>query len=298
MKEEIKAGIIIVSALLMLTVIVVLVGGSSLYGKTDTYTVKVMNSAGLEPGSQVRLGGVKVGRVQNIKGPDGPGRPVTIEIGVTAGTTLYQGTTALVTQIGFVGDIYLLLSVNKASGAVIKPGSEIPAEVTIGFAEIMTRLDGLAQNVDGLVKDVDKLFSPKNVAAMEKLVFSTNDAIVRGTVSIEKMAATLKGTADKLGVILDEIDGLVKSNKGEIAQVIKKAREDLEKAGKMIEGMEEAARSVTKTTGSVDRAVEAQSRNIGNLIDTMNRTTEDLQEILQEIKSKPWSVIYQERRDD
>ena len=62
MKEEIKAGIIIVASFLILTALVILIGGSNLFEKFDVYYVKVMNTSGLETGAQVKLGGVRVGQ--------------------------------------------------------------------------------------------------------------------------------------------------------------------------------------------------------------------------------------------
>ncbi len=52
MKDEIKAGIIIVSSIAILSVFIILIGGSQFLDKFDTYSVKVMNAAGLEPGAQ------------------------------------------------------------------------------------------------------------------------------------------------------------------------------------------------------------------------------------------------------
>jgi len=48
----------------------------------------------------------------------------------------------------------------------------------------------------------------------------------------------------------------------------------------------------------VDRAVVTQSRNLDNLINTMTRTTEELQDLLQEIKHKPWGLLYKEKRGE
>ncbi len=291
MKEEIKAGIIIVTSFIVLSIFVILIGGSTLFEKLDKYYVRVMNSAGLETGSQVRLGGVRVGRILSIKEPVEPGKPVAIEIGVKKGTPIYQGTRAIITQIGFVGDIYLLLSVNKTTGGRIRPGDDIPAEETVEFAQMMAKLDGLSQSVDGLIKDVDKLFSQKNINEIENLLGNTNKAIVSSSASIEKVADGLKKTTDKLEVVLNEVEGLVKDNKGEVAQLIKKAREDLDKAGDMI-------KSIEKTSSSVDRAVTVQSRNLDNLFGTLTKASEDLQDVLQELKSKPWSVLYKEGKGE
>ena len=61
LKEEIKAGIIIISSLIILSGFTILISGSQLFEKFDVYYIKVMNAAGIESGSQVKLGGVRVG---------------------------------------------------------------------------------------------------------------------------------------------------------------------------------------------------------------------------------------------
>ncbi len=298
MKEEIKAGIIIVASLLIMSVFVVLIGGGQFMNRYDKYYVRVQNAAGLETGAQVKLGGVRVGRVLGIREPDGPGRPVTIEIGVREGTPVYKGTKALITQIGFVGDIYLLLTVDHTTDERIKTGEDIPSDPTVEFTMMMAKLNTLAESVDGLIRDVNKLFSPSNVQKVENLIVDTNKAIVSGSTSLEKVAAGFKSAAAKLELVLNEVEGLIKSNKGEVSELIRKAREDLERAGEMIKSLEETSRSVGRTSNSIDKAVVQQSQNLDVLLTTMTRTTEELQELLGEIKNKPWSIIYKEGKGE
>ena len=298
MKEEIKAGIIIIASLMILSGFIVLIGGSQLFEKLDVYYIQVMNASGLETGAQVRLGGVRVGRVLDIKAPDKPGEPVSVEIGIKRGTVLYKGTKALISQVGFVGDIYLLLAVDNTTNEKIKAGDIIPSEEKVQFDVLMAKINGLSQSVDTLIKDIDKLFNEKNIKGIESLIGNTNNAIVSGSTSLDKVTSSLKATTDKLEMVLSEIEDIVKVNKGEVSQLIKKAREDIDKAGEMIKSIESTAKSVDRTSKSVDRVIDLQSRNIENLINTMTNTTEELQELLQEIKHKPWSIIYKEKRGE
>ncbi len=298
MKEEIKAGIIIIASLMILSGFIVLIGGSQLFEKFDVYYIQVMNASGLETGAQVKLGGVRVGRVLDIKAPDKPGEPVSVEIGIKRGTVLYKGTKALISQVGFVGDIYLLLAVDNTTNEKIKAGDIIPSEEKVQFDVLMAKINGLSQSVDALIKDIDKLFNEKNIKGIESLIGNTNNAIVSGSTSLDKVASSLKATTDKLERVLSEIEDIVKVNKGEVSQLIKKAREDIDKAGEMIKSIESTAKSVDRTSKSVDRVIDLQSRNIENLINTMTNTTEELQELLQEIKHKPWSIIYKEKRGE
>ena len=298
MKEEIKAGIIIIASLGILSSFIILIGGSQFFEKYDKYYMKVMNTAGLETGAQVRLGGVRIGRVTDVNPPVNSGEPVTVEIGVKKGTVLYKGTKALITQIGFVGDIYLLLAVDSTINERINVGDVIPTEEKVQFDLLMAKMNTLSESVDSLIRDINKLFSQKNIKGIETLIGNTNNAIVSGSSSLEKITANMKDTTGKLESVLNEVEDVIRSNKGEVAQLIKKAREDIEKAGAMIKSIESTAKAVEKTSKSADRAIDYQSRNLENLIITMTNTTEEMQELLREVRHKPWSVIYKEKGED
>lgn len=298
MKEEVKAGTIIVVSLVILSAFIILIGGGRLFDDYDKYQVHVMNAGGLEVGAQVRLGGVRIGRILSIKPPDGPGKPVTIEVGIEKGTVLYKGTRAMITQLGFVGDIYLLLTVQETTDEKIKVGDVIPSKEQVQFDVLMAKLEGISDSVDKLIKDINKIFSQKNIDGIELLVENTNNAIVSGSASIDQVASSLRSTTDKLKIVLDEIEGILKENKEEFAQLLKKAHEDIEKAGDMIESIESTAKSIEKTSDTADEAIALQSQNLDNFLNTLNRTTEELQELLQEIKQKPWSIIHKEKKGE
>ncbi len=291
MREEIKAGLIIVVSMILLTGLIILIGGSQFLDKFDTYYIKVKNAAGLEPGAQVKLGGVRIGRVVSVKEPQGAGESVLVEIGIKKGKPIYKGTKASVTQVGFVGDIYLLLSVTDTVNERIKPGDVIPSEEVVDFGVIMSKVEGLSKSLDTLIRDVNKVFSPENVKQVESLLGNTNKAIVSATSNIDKMTADIRMTADKLSKVLNELEGLVSNNKGEFTQVLKKAHEALDKADGMLG-------SIEKSSKTVDRAVDQQSQNLDALLNSMTRTTDELQDLIHEIKSKPWSIIYKEGKGE
>jgi ABC-type transporter Mla subunit MlaD len=298
LKEEIKAGVIIVGSLVILSVFVILIGGSRFFEKSDKYYTKVMNAAGLEKGAQVRLGGVRMGRVSDIREPEGPRKPVTIEIAIKKGTLLYKGTKALITQIGFVGEIYLLLTVDHTSAERIRVGEEIPSEEKTDFGTIMTRLDELSQTADVMIKDADRLFNEKNVREIDKLLGNTNKAVVSMSSSVEQVASSLRATTDKMKSVLNEVEEMVKTNKGEVSEVIRSARKDLDKAGDTITHIEEAAKKIDAASGSAGKAIDEQSQNLDNLIYTMTKTTEDLRDVIQELRRKPWSIFYKEKKGE
>lgn len=344
-KEEVKAGLIILISLILLSGFIILIGGSQFFEKMDRYYVKVMNAAGLEVGAQVKLGGVRVGRVVSISPPIGPGKPITIEIGITRGMTLYQGTKALITQVGFVGDIYLLLSVDNTTNIPINVGETIPSEEQIQFGRMMARMEYLSKAIENLISDVNKLFSQKNIGGIEKVIENTNKTIISASSNLNQIITALKSTTEKIESVLNEIGGLVSENKVEVSLMVRRAREtvekvretvekagfEIEKAGgeirkvgagiekaeNMIKAFEDTARSINRasqsatttiqsadksiksfdnTIKSVRKNIDMQSQNLDQLLNLLTQTTEDLQELLQEIKARPWGLIYRQGR--
>ena len=68
----------------------------------------------------------------------------------------------------------------------------------------------------------------------------------------------------------------------------------MEKVGELIKAFEETVKTVNKTSQSAESAINLQSQNLDQLLNLMIRTTQDLQDLIQEIKTKPWSLIYKE----
>jgi phospholipid/cholesterol/gamma-HCH transport system substrate-binding protein len=308
LKEEIKAGTIILISLILLSGFIILIGGSPFFEKVDKYYVRVRDVAGLDVGAQVKLGGLRIGRVLKIEAPSGPGQPITVEIGIKQGTVLYKGTQALITQVGLVGDTYLLLSIEKTANERFRVGETIPAEEQIQFAKILARVDDIAKSIDGLISDIGKIFSQKNVMGIEKVIENTNRTVVSASSSIDQIVAALKNTTDNLGRVLDEAGGLVRDNRGEVSTAIKKAREsieklegDIEKAGdaikafeETVKAFEETAKNLSKTSDSIDKAVVLQSQNLDQFLNLLIKATQDLQDLIQELKTKPWRLLYKE----
>lgn len=298
LKEEVKAGTIIVLSLIILSGFVIFIGGTQVFQKLDTYHVELMNVAGIEEGATVKLGGVNVGKVLKIKTPTAAGRPVAITIGVKKGTVLYKGTRASISQVGFMGDLYILLSLEKTTNEQIKVGDTIPSDEQVQFNVLMARLDNISQSADQLIRDVDTIFSDRNKKHVEDILKNTNSAIVSGSSSISTSAAALRATAAKLESVLNQVEGIVGENRGDVALLIKRARENMEKAGDMIKTLDSTAKNINKTIGTADRTIDLQSQNIDALLTNMNRAAEDLRDVLHEVKNKPWSMIYKEKRGE
>ncbi|MBI5187665.1 MAG: MCE family protein [Nitrospirae bacterium] len=296
LRDEVRAGLVVFVSLFLMSIFVILIGGSAVFEKYDKYYAEVSNSGSLEQGAQVRLGGVRAGRVLNISIPEGEKGHVLIEFGVKKGTPIYKGTKAVIATFGFVGDTYLLLDISKATDEILTSSTSmtktiLPAKDPFEFKDFADKFDALSATADALMRDATKLFDSKNLQEFGNLLSNTNKAIVSTSSDIREITSGLRSTMDKLETVLIEMDKVVKDNRGEFGLTIKKARINLEKAEGMIENMEKASASLNKT-------INLQSRNIDALLRSLTETAENLNDVLQGLKEKPWSVIYRERQEE
>jgi uncharacterized protein YoxC len=61
-----------------------------------------------------------------------------------------------------------------------------------------------------------------------------------------------------------------------------------------LKSADKTIQSVDKTVKSIDHSVGLDLQDLDQLVNSLTRTTEDLQDVIQEIKAKPWSLIYKE----
>ncbi|MBF0538704.1 MAG: MCE family protein [Nitrospirae bacterium] len=308
MKEEIKAGIIVIAALTVISVMVVAIGGTKMFEKYNIYHVRLMDVAGLDTGSQVRLGGVRIGNIQDIIPPDKPNEPVRLVLAIKKNIVLYKGTRAVISQIGFVGDIYLGLSIENITRQPLPVGSTINSEERIQLSDLLFRLGTVSDSMDKLLKDVDMIFSEKNRNKVEDILVSTNTTINTVSNELVKLSSNLTDVTQRLQVVLNEMDSVLKDNKGELNTLLKTATQDLKEASSTIKSIEQTANAFTTTANSLtttantftntsstlNTVVNKQSTNLSSVFESLIVTMDDLQDILHEIKNKPWTLIYKE----
>ena len=146
-----KLGIFVVVALI-LVLWATFQSGSFKLGKEESIVVRFPAVGGLEQGAVVRLNGVPVGVVRDISLV--PGRnDVSVTLGVRRGTRarLHQGTSARITTVGFLAELYVELYGGDESTALIAADSLITPGLLADPAVMMNRVKSMADTLDQLL---------------------------------------------------------------------------------------------------------------------------------------------------
>ncbi|MBF6355703.1 MCE family protein [Nocardia higoensis] len=191
-------------------------------GSTKTYSALFTDISGLRPGDDVRLAGIRVGRVDAV-GLSGTLAEVTFR--VEAAHTLTGNTKAAVKYQNIIGQRYLGLSLDDFGGPeILADGDRIPVEHTEPSFDISALLNGFEPLFSTL--DPEKLNSIANalVLALQGDVVSVTQLISHTS----ELAAAVAGDDAVLGAVITGMDAVVTSlaqQSGNTQAMIDRARE-------------------------------------------------------------------------
>jgi len=146
MSRAARLGAFIVATLAILSVGVFIIG-SKQYLFSSTYQLKAQfdNVVGLDPGGDVRVGGVHSGTVRNILLPHGPGEKVTIIMDLDRSTheIIKQDSVATIETEGLLGNQYLAISFGSAGKAEVRDGDTIASQPPLEMADLLQKTSGI-----------------------------------------------------------------------------------------------------------------------------------------------------------
>ncbi len=177
-------------------------------GDTARYSAVFTDVYGLREGDDVRMAGVRVGRVEKV---ELDGKLAKVAFVVQSEQRLFGNTLASVTYQNIVGQRYLGLSLGKeGSPALLPPGSTIPLERTEPSFDVTTLLNGY-----------EPLFSLLNPHDADNLTKGIIQSLQGDTSSLTTLVGqtstltqTFAGRDQALGSVITNLDKVV----GNLAQ--------------------------------------------------------------------------------
>jgi len=146
MSRAARLGAFIIAALAILAAGIFIIGNKK-YLFTTTYRLKAQFATvvGLDPGADVRVGGVHSGSVRGIKLPDKPDGKITVLMDLQRSThdIIKQDSVAAIETEGLLGNEYVSISFGSAQAPNVKDDDTIASEPPLVIADLMKKADGI-----------------------------------------------------------------------------------------------------------------------------------------------------------
>lgn len=312
-RSEVRAGLFVISALAILGVATLwIVGFSPFRGRKVEYEIVMKSSSGVRSGDRVRVSGIQVGRVNEMKLRAGEEWPVVFVVGLDEDVRLTEGSSARITSDGLLGAPYLQIEAGPADAPPLPPGSRIEGGTGGTLTDAIEGLGGVTDRLPALLDKTSELLTKINVeiepllAGFQGVVSEENvEALSR---TLASLGPTLDEIRPRLSQLVERLDGLAGEIEGAIGGVpdltaeVKGLAEDLRSAlgedGSRLTGVLERAQT---TLGSADGAlatVDGNSAELDAMIRDLREAAANLRSLSQTLKERPAMLLrYPKPRD-
>jgi phospholipid/cholesterol/gamma-HCH transport system substrate-binding protein len=292
---EAKVGAFVLGCFSVLAFTVIYLINAQLGMHTAPYRTYLRYAGGLEPGTVVLFGGIEVGKVTAVR-PAAPD-PTRIEIllEVKEHTPLNEKSVAKLGLVSVMSGAALSITTGSNDAKRLVAGSTIPSQEAASLDEITSKMAVVADNANGLITEVrGELHGISGdartvLANMNNMTGPPNQRKVRDLLdNVEAMLATerpkIDRLIDQLNVVSAHADETIQNVNGTVSEVRGPARQDLAE-------LQNTLLEAKRLLAGMQVLVKANDYKIEDTIENLRTATENLDDLTESVKERPWSLI-------
>jgi len=189
--NEFKTGLVVVAAIAV--AMIFWVKTASFTGKPYRLRTQFNYAEGIKADSIVKLSGIEIGRVENIKFSYSPDTIVELTLLVNKDAKVHEDSVAFISTSGLVGDAFLGLTPGSADKPFAQEGTILESEDPIEMRKLMKKADAIAENLD------------KTLVEFKSLAQEINGVVKDNKSKINSMMANLEQTSANFKEFSDDI---------------------------------------------------------------------------------------------
>ena len=198
----VKVGIFTITMLLV-AVDLVVIFGEFRFGPSNTYHANFIDATRLKPGQKVRISGVPVGSVKDVK--LNPNNTVDVAFSVDKRYTVYSSTRAVIRYENLVGDRFLEITSGPGELRKLRPGATIDQQHTQPALDLDALLGGLRPVLKGL--DATKVNTISSYVI--ELLQGQGGALSNLLADTNAFGSTLGARDQAIGAVIDNLNAVL-----------------------------------------------------------------------------------------
>ena len=309
MNTEAKVGAFVLVCVAVLCATVYYVGNVRLGATRIPYRTYLRYAGGLEPGTDVLFGGIKVGKVIAVRPDAADPTRVEIALDVKQSAQLNMKSVAKLGSVSLMTSPVLSISTGSNDAPRLPAGAVIASEETISLDDLQRKIVTLADSAQTLLASVqtdlnditgdarlllgnlNDVTGEANQKRLANILANADTMVARILPKIDqigdealKLTRDANGVMTKLGPAVDNVNTTVSNANGTITALREPIRGNLDELNKALTD----ARALISNLQAV---VRANNQNIGYTLENVRMATENLNDLTQSVKDRPWSLI-------
>jgi ABC-type transporter Mla subunit MlaD len=299
---EAKVGAFVLGCFSVLAITLIYLINAQLGLHTVLYRTYLRYAGGIEPGAQVLFGGINVGKVTAVRPWSSDPTRIEILLEVKDNTPLNEKSVAKLGLISVMSGAALSITTGSNDAKRLLPQSTIPSQEAASLDEITDKMAVVADNANGLITEVRGELKEISgnarilLANLNSVTGQTNQRKIRDVLdNVDTMIATerpkIDRLTDQLNTLSQHADETVQNVNGTVSEVREPVRKDLAE-------LQDTLLEAKHLLADMQVLVKANDYKIDDTIENLRTATENLDDLTQSVKQRPWSMIRIKQPED
>jgi phospholipid/cholesterol/gamma-HCH transport system substrate-binding protein len=292
---EAKVGAFVLGCFSVLAFTVICLINAQLGGHTVPYRTYLRYAGGLEPGASVLFGGINVGRVTGVRPAASDPTKIEILLDVKQDTPLNEKSVAKLGLVSVVSGAALSITTGSNDAKRLLPGSVVPSQEAASLDEIAGKMAVVADNANGLITEARGELQGISgdartlLANLNSVTGQPNQQKIRLLLdNVNAMLATerpkIDRLTDQLNALSDHADETIQNVNGTVSDVREPIRADLAQ-------LQNTLLEAKQLLANMQVLVRTNDYKIDDTIENLRTATENLDELTESVKQRPWSLV-------
>ncbi len=302
MTTEAKVGAFVLGCFSVLAFTVIYLINAQLGGHTVPYRTYLRYAGGLEPGASVLFGGINMGKVTAVRPAASDPTKIEILLDVKENTPLNEKSVAKLGLVSVMSGAALSITTGSNDAKRLLPGSAIPSQEAASLDEITSKMAVVADNANGLITEVRGELQEISgnartlLANLNTVTGKPNQQRIRAVLNnVNEMLATerpkVDRLTDRLNVLSQHADETVQNVNGTVSDVREPVRKDLAE-------LQSTLLEAKQLLADMQVLVRANDYKIDDTIENLRTATQNLDELTESVKQRPWSLVRVKQPED
>lgn len=286
MQTEVKVGAFFLAAILLIGLIVFFLGDYASRWASHTITAHFDDVAGLETGAEVRMSGVRIGRVLDVSlqpYQHFADKPAAVVMAINRDVILYEGDKFYVDQAGIIGEKYMsLIRTTRKDKVRLADGSHVEGGGLAG-------LSGLSQDAKDLMSRAGQTLERIEDTLAGPGRKEQFDQIVNNVISLTARADSVSLEALRFAKTLNSMSRASAPSVTEMAKNLAAASKTVNDTTRLVQRMlaqspvpanaAKASSNIADSTADIKRITENLAQTLADpkLNDEMRKALENMQ---------------------
>ena len=302
MTTQAKVGAFVLGCFSILALTLIYLINAQFSGHTVPYRTYLRYAGGLEPGAQVLFGGINVGQIRAVRPWSSDPTKIEILVDVKQNTPVNEKSVAKLGLVSVMSGAALSITTGGNDARRLPPGSTISSQEAASLDEIAGKMAVVADNANGLITqargELEGISGDARslLANLNTVTGKPNQHKIQAVLdNVNEMLATerpkIDRLADQLNALTQHADETIQNVNGTVSDVREPVRKDLAE-------LQNTLLEARQLLADMQVLVRANDYKIDDTIENLRTATENLDQLTESVKQRPWSLIRVKQPED